>query len=215
MVGLLSTFAVFAIGFLARPLGTLVFGHFGDKIGRRKTLIASVVMMGLATTLIGVLPTFEQVGVIAPILLVLLRLVQGFAVAGEWTGSTALLVEYAPRNRRGLFGSFNQVTTAGGFLLASGVVALNALIFGEEAIAEYAWRVPFLLGFVTLIVAVVLRLGLEDTPSFKAEQKAGNTVKHPLREALRTQKAAIAMALASTSVGRSRTSSSSPTSPHT
>lgn len=192
VAGLLSTFAVFAIGFLARPFGTLVFGHLGDNVGRRKTLIASVVMMGLGTATLGVLPTFEQVGVIAPALLVLLRLVQGFAVAGEWTGSTAMLVEYAPPNKRGLFGSFNQVTTAGGFLLASAVVATNAAIFGEKAVAEYAWRFPFLLGIVTLVVAVILRLGLEDTPSYKAQQKAGNIVKHPLREALRTQKSAIA-----------------------
>lgn len=192
VVGLLSTFAVFAIGFIARPIGTLVFGHFGDKVGRKKVLIASVVLMGLATAGLGVLPTFEQVGVLAPTLLVLLRLVQGFAVAGEWTGSTAMLVEYAPASRRGLFGSFNQVTTAGGFLLAAAVVATNALVFGEEAVAEYAWRFPFLLGIVTLVVAVILRLGLEDTPSFRAEQEAGHTVKTPLREALRTQKRAIA-----------------------
>lgn len=191
VAGLLSTFAVFAVGFLARPVGTLVFGHFGDKAGRKKTLIASVIIMGLATVGLGFLPTFEQIGVLAPILLVVLRLVQGFAVAGEWTGSTALLVEYAPPNRRGLFGSFNQISTAGGFLLASGVVALNSVFFSQEEMLAYAWRIPFLLGILTLIVAVVLRLGLDDTPSYKAEKEAGNTVQRPLVEAMRTQKRAI------------------------
>ncbi|WP_309130462.1 MFS transporter [Brevibacterium sp.] len=188
---LLSTFAVFAVGFLARPVGTLVFGHFGDKYGRRKAMIFSVILMGLATVGVGILPTFEQVGVIAPVLLVVLRLLQGFAIAGEWTGSTAMLVEFAPKNRRGLFGSFNQVTTAGGFLLASAVVALNSFLFGEEAINEYAWRFPFLLGILTLAVAVLLRLGLEDTPSFKKQQREGTTVQNPLRESLRSQKRAI------------------------
>lgn len=192
LTGVLATFAVFAVGFFARPLGTLVFGHFGDKVGRKQTLIASVVLMGLATVLIGCLPTFNSIGTMAPILLVILRLLQGFAVAGEWAGSAAMLVEYAPAHRRGFFGSFNQVTTAGGFLLASAVVALNSLFFDEKTMLEFGWRVPFLLGIVTAVVAVILRFGLEDTPSYRAEKAAGHTTEQPLRIAFATQKLAIA-----------------------
>lgn len=191
LTGLLATFAVFAVGFLARPLGTVVFGHYGDKVGRKQTLIASVLLMGIATVLIGCLPTYETIGVVAPVLLVLLRLVQGFAVAGEWAGSAAMLVEYAPPGKRGFFGSFNQVSTAGGFLLASGVVALNALFFSEADMLAFGWRIPFLLGAVTGIVAMILRYRLEDTPSYLQEQDAGTTVSNPLRESFQTQKLAI------------------------
>ncbi|MEV4168528.1 MFS transporter [Nonomuraea sp. NPDC049709] len=187
IVGTLYTFAVFAVGFLMRPLGAITFGHVGDKFGRRIALVVSVLLMGAATTLIGLLPTYESIGVLAPLLLVILRMVQGFSVAGEWAGSAAFLVEYAPERRRGFFGSFNQVSTAGGFLLASGVVALNNTIFTEQQVTDWAWRVPFLLSALTAVAALWLRYGLAETPAFTEERAKGTTAKSPLREGLRTQ----------------------------
>ncbi|MEU4572069.1 MFS transporter [Nonomuraea sp. ATR24] len=187
LVGTLYTFAVFAVGFLMRPLGAITFGHVGDKFGRRIALVVSVLLMGAATTLIGLLPTYESIGVLAPLLLVVLRMVQGFSVAGEWAGSAAFLVEYAPARRRGFFGSFNQVSTAAGFLLASGVVALNSTIFTEEQVLAWAWRIPFLLSALTAVAALWLRYGLDETPAFAEEQEKGATAKSPLKEGLRTE----------------------------
>ncbi|WP_330280433.1 MULTISPECIES: MFS transporter [unclassified Streptomyces] len=189
---LLSTFAVFAVGFLARPLGTVFFGHIGDKMGRRPALLASVILMGAATVLIGLLPGYRTIGVAAPVLLVVLRLFQGFAVAGEWAGSAAMLVEYATPRARGRYGSLNQVSTAAGFLVAAGVVALNSLFWSEQGMREFGWRVPFLVGAVTAVVALLLRFGLEDTPAFREQEAAGETSASPLRLALRTQKGAMA-----------------------
>ncbi|MFF9373516.1 MFS transporter [Streptomyces griseoluteus] len=189
--GVLSTFAVFAVGFFARPLGTVVFGHIGDRFGRRPALFISVVVMGAATALIGCLPTHETAGNWAPAMLVLLRLVQGFALAGEWAGSAAMLVEYAPEGRRGVFGSFNQVSTAAGFLLAAAVVAVNEAVFPDDAMLSFGWRVPFLLGAVTAVAAAFLRLGLEETPAF-VEQESGTAQRlNPLRSAFTHQKLAM------------------------
>ncbi|WP_084210645.1 MFS transporter [Pseudonocardia acaciae] len=189
---LLSTFAVFAVGFFARPLGTVVFGHIGDKAGRRPALLASVILMGAATVLIGLLPGHQTIGAAAPVLLVLLRLFQGFAVAGEWAGSATMLVEFAGPGTRGRYGSLNQVSTAAGFLLAAAVVALNSLFWTDQGMAELGWRVPFLVGALTALVALLLRFGLEDTPAFREQAAAGATSTSPLRLALRTQKAAMA-----------------------
>lgn len=188
---LLATFATFAVGFIARPIGTLIFGHIGDRYGRKAALVISVVGMAVVTTAVGLLPTYGTIGVAAAILLVLLRMCQGIAVAGEWAGSAALLIEYAPAHRRGFYGSFNQVSTAGGFLLAAGVVALITGLATEEQMAAWAWRIPFLIGSLTGIAAIILRFGLQDTPAFKAEKAEGNIVKAPLLVALRTQFPAI------------------------
>lgn len=146
---LLATFATFAVGFIARPIGTLIFGHIGDRYGRKSALILSVVGMAVVTTVVGLLPTYETIGPAAAVLLVALRMCQGIAVAGEWAGSAALLIEYAPANRRGFYGSFNQVSTAGGFVLAAGVVALVSSLATEDQLAAWAWRIPFLIGAVT------------------------------------------------------------------
>lgn len=190
---LLSTFAVFAVGFLARPLGTIVFGHIGDKLGRRPALLASVVLMGSATVLIGLLPGYHTIGTAAPVLLVLLRLFQGFAVAGEWAGSAAMLVEYATPGTRGRYGSLNQVSTAAGFLVAAAVVALNSLFWTEQGMRDFGWRVPFLVGALTAVVAFLLRSGLEDTPAYRERKAEGATSNSPLLLALRTQKAAMVL----------------------
>jgi MHS family proline/betaine transporter-like MFS transporter len=184
----LATFGVFAVGFLARPVGTIFFGHIGDRYGRRPALIASVVLMGAATVLIGLLPGYATLGAAAPLLLTVLRLLQGFAVAGEWAGSTTMLVEYAPAHARGRYGSFNQVSTVSGFLLAALVVSVNALLWPAESMLTIGWRIPFLLGIVTMLIALVLRLGLRDTPKYEEEAQSGATSRHPLRLTFRTQK---------------------------
>ncbi|MQA95070.1 MAG: MFS transporter [Streptosporangiales bacterium] len=189
---LLATFGVFAVGFVIRPLGALFFGHLGDRYGRRRALIVSVVLMAIATTAIGLLPTFAAIGVAAPILLVLARLVQGFSVGGEWAGSAALLVEYAPAGKRGRFGSVQQVSTGIGFLLAAAVAAAITLFVDPADILSWGWRIPFLLGLVTGAAALWLRLGLDETPAFKETVAEGETVANPLVTGLRTQRAAIA-----------------------
>src|SRR5699024_3493166 len=184
---LLATFATFAVGFIARPIGTLLFGHIGDRYGRKAALILSVVGMAAVTTAVGLLPTYEDIGAVAAVLLVLLRMCQGVAMAGEWAGSAALLIEYAPENRRGFYGSFNQVSTAGGFVLAAAVVSIVTGLTTEDQMAAWAWRIPFIIGSVTGIAAIILRFGLEDTPAFKAEKAEGNIVKAPVLVALKTQ----------------------------
>src|SRR5690625_1045237 len=170
---LLATFATFAVGFIARPIGTLLFGHIGDRYGRKAALILSVVGMAAVTTAVGLLPTYEDIGAVAAVLLVLLRMCHGVAMAGEWAGSAALLIEYAPENRRGFYGSFNQVSTAGGFVLAAAVVSIVTGLTTEDQMAAWAWRIPFLIGSLTGIAAIILRFGLEDTPAFKAEKAEG------------------------------------------
>jgi MHS family proline/betaine transporter-like MFS transporter len=192
LAGILYSFAVFGVGFLIRPLGAMAFGHYGDRVGRRAALVVGVTMMGLATFAVGLLPTYASIGVLAPVLLVLMRVIQGFSVAGEWAGSAALLVEYAPARRRGLFGSFNQVSTALGFLLAAAVVAGNNALFTTEQIQAGAWRIPFLLGAATAMAALWLRLGLNETPAFTEEKHRGTTVSNPLVSSVRRELPAMA-----------------------
>jgi MHS family proline/betaine transporter-like MFS transporter len=184
---LLATFGVFAVGFLMRPLGALFFGHMGDRFGRRRALVVSVTMMAVSTTLIGLLPTYETIGMWATVLLVLLRLLQGFSVGGEWAGSTAFIVEYAPKSKRGLYGSWQQVSTAVGFLLAAGVSAAFAAGFTEDERLAWAWRVPFLLAALTGVAALWLRLGIEETPRFAEAVKEEEVVRNPLLQSIRTQ----------------------------
>ncbi|WP_349826868.1 MFS transporter [Brevibacterium litoralis] len=184
---LLASFATFAVGFIARPIGTMIFGHIGDRYGRKAALLLSVVGMAVVTTLIGLLPTHETIGVAAAVVLVFLRLCQGAAMAGEWAGSASLLVEYAPKNKRGFFGSWNQVSTAGGFVLAAGVVAAVSAIFDEQQMAAFGWRIPFLIGALTGLAAIVLRWGMEDTPAYREEEAKGHTVRNPILVAFKEQ----------------------------
>ncbi|RYM05801.1 MFS transporter [Sporolactobacillus sp. THM7-7] len=169
----LASFATFGVGFIARPLGGIVFGHFGDTLGRKKALIFTLVGMGLATMLIGILPTYQQIGVLAPILLVLLRFFQGFVVGGEWGGAMLFVVENASEKRRGLFGAIPQTGGFSGQLLATGIFSLVTLL-PEEALLTWGWRIPFIFSAVLVGVGLYIRLHLQETPVFekiKAKQK--------------------------------------------
>ncbi|UNB56303.1 MHS family MFS transporter [Mycolicibacterium sp. YH-1] len=181
-VGTLLSFATFAVGFLVRPIGGFVFGHVGDRIGRKKTLAFTMLLMGGATALMGVLPTAAQIGVLAPILLLLLRIVQGFALGGEWAGAVLLAVEHSPPKRRGLFGSIPQVGLALGLALGTGVFALLQIALPDDAFLTYGWRIAFLLSIVLVIFGVVVRLRASETPSFERVRDSDDRAAVPLRE---------------------------------
>lgn len=181
-VGTLLSFATFAVGFLVRPIGGFVFGHVGDRIGRKKTLAFTMLLMGGATALMGVLPTAAQIGVLAPILLLLLRIVQGFALGGEWAGAVLLAVEHSPPKRRGLFGSIPQVGLALGLALGTGVFALLQVTLPDDAFLTYGWRIAFLLSIVLVIFGVVVRLRASETPSFERVRDSDDRAAVPVRE---------------------------------
>ncbi|MEV4555840.1 MFS transporter [Kitasatospora sp. NPDC049285] len=168
LTGTLLSFLTYAIGFAARPLGALVFGHFGDRIGRKKLLVLSLLLMGGATTLIGCLPTYDQAGVAAPIMLTGLRLVQGFALGGEWGGAVLLVSEHGDRRRRGFWASWPQGGAPAGNLLAAGVLSLMTAVQSDAAFLDWGWRVPFLLSAVLVMVGLWIRLAVDESPLFKA-----------------------------------------------
>ncbi|EYT51814.1 MFS transporter [Leucobacter sp. UCD-THU] len=182
---LLVSFATVGISFLFRPLGAIVAGHLGDRVGRRAMLVMTLVLMGAATTLIGVLPTYAQVGVLAPVLLVLLRILQGFSAGGEWGGAALMAVEHAPDGKRGLFGSAPQLGVPFGMLLASGVLAITTAAYGPEGFLEFGWRIPFLIGVVLLVVGFIIRRSVEESPVFLELRESKARSKMPLVELLK------------------------------
>jgi MHS family proline/betaine transporter-like MFS transporter len=183
VVALLSSFSVFAVGFLMRPLGAFVLGPIGDKHGRRAALVLSVGLMGAATFLIGLLPSYATIGVAAPALLVLLRCAQGLAAGGEWTGSAAYLVESAPDDRRGLYGSLISGTAALAFIVGSFVaLGINSAL-SAEAVATWGWRIPFLAALPMALIGLYIRLRLGDTPVFGTLQDKAEVTDAPLRSA--------------------------------
>jgi len=187
LTSLMATFGVFAAGFLMRPLGAVAFGHLGDRLGRKKALVISVALMAVPTGLIGLLPTYAQAGSLAAILLVVLRLLQGFSVGGEFTGSILFLVEHAPPSRRGFIGSWAGFSTNAGCLLGSGVGALLVTVMGRQGMEAWGWRLPFLLGAGLGVVGLYLRLTVEETPQFRHLTESQGVARLPLREALRHQ----------------------------
>ena len=184
-IGVLAAFSAYAVGFLARPLGGVVAGHLGDRFGRKRVLVASLLVMGLTTTAIGLLPTYAAVGIAAPVLLVLLRLVQGLSTGAEWGGAVLMSVEHASRGRRGLFGSFTQAGSAAGMLLASGSFAVARGTLTEEQFLTWGWRLPFLASLVLVVVGLVVRLSVEESPLFARARDAGAILRRPVVDVLR------------------------------
>ena len=185
LAGTMAAFATYAVGFFARPFGGIVFGHFGDKLGRKSMLVISLMMMGVATFLIGLLPTYEQAGVLAPVLLVALRFVQGLGVGGQWGGAVLMAVEHAHRGRRGFYGSWVQAGAPVGLLLANGVFNLFSALPEKEFLA-WGWRLPFLLGIVLLGVGLFIRLRLVESPVFTEAKATQPAPRLPVLEVLRT-----------------------------
>jgi MFS family permease len=183
-VGLLASFATFAVGFLARPLGGFVFGHLGDRFGRKRALIATLVLMGTATAAIGFLPTYAQIGVWAPVLLILCRVLQGISVGGEWGGAVLMAGEHAPKGRRTWYASFAQLGSPAAVLLSMGIFALVTRVSGD-ALSVWGWRIPFLLSFVLLIIGLMIRLGVQESPEFAEAQDRKALSRFPIIDAFR------------------------------
>ncbi len=194
LAGTLASFATFAVGFFARPVGGVVFGHFGDRIGRKTMLVLTLLIMGVATFLIGLLPTYETIGVWAPILLVVLRIFQGFGVGGEWGGAVLMAVEHSPRGRRGFYGSWPQMGVPAGLLLGTLAVYLFALL-PEEQFLAWGWRVPFLLSIVLVGVGLYIRLAIAESPAFRQVQESNTTAPMPIIDVLRTYPKAVLIAM--------------------
>ncbi|WP_032385025.1 MFS transporter [Rhodococcoides fascians] len=184
LMGVLLSFATFGVGFLARPLGGVVFGHYGDRLGRKKMLVLSLVGMGVATFLMGLLPSYASIGIAAPILLTLLRLLQGFAVGGEWGGATLMAVEHAPKARKGFFGSFSQMGAPAGVSLATlAFFAVSQL--PDDQFLSWGWRIPFLVSSILIVVGLVIRLTLEESPDFEKVKDINAVTRMPIVEAFR------------------------------
>jgi MFS family permease len=179
---LLASLATFGAGFGVRPLGAIVFGHVGDLVGRKYSFLITMATMGLSTALIGLLPTYDQVGLWATFLLVLLRLLQGLALGGEYGGAATYVAEHVPDTRRGYYTSFIQTTATLGFFLSMGVIGSTRILMGEETFKSVGWRVPFLLSFLLLAVSLYIRLKMSESPLFSRLKSSGQTSKNPLKE---------------------------------
>ena len=176
----LQSLATFAIAFVARPIGSAVFGHFGDRVGRKVTLVASLLTMGISTVLIGLLPTYETIGIFAPILLALARFGQGLGLGGEWGGAALLATENAPSHKRALYGSFPQLGAPIGFFFANGTFLLLSWLLTEEQFMTWGWRVPFVASAALVLVGLYVRISLHEAPVFTKAVKAGKQVRMPL-----------------------------------
>ena len=179
--GIVASFATLAVGVIARPVGGIIAGHLGDRIGRKSMLVASLLLMGIASTLIGLLPTFDSIGWWAVAGLVILRILQGISAGAEWGGSALLSVEHSPARHRGFFGSFTQIGSSAGMLLATGAFFLVQNALTAEQFAEFGWRIPFLLSALLVAVGLWIRLGVSDAPEFLEHQSSGNVEKAPLK----------------------------------
>ncbi|NIG13565.1 MFS transporter [Pantoea sp. Cy-640] len=185
LVSTLAAFATYAVGFLARPIGGMVFGHIGDKVGRKKALVATILIVGLGTFCIGLLPTYEKIGVWAPVLLIAIRLLQGFGVGGEQAGAVLMTAEYAQPSRRGFFASWVQIGAPVGFLLPLALFAVLNAALSAEQMMDWGWRVPFLLSALLVIVGLFIRLRIDESPVFAAIRETKAAESRPLKEVLR------------------------------
>jgi MFS transporter, MHS family, proline/betaine transporter len=191
-ISLISAFGVFAVGFLARPLGALLFGYWGDTVGRRNALAWSVLLMAIPTCLVGLLPTHEAIGALAPIALTLCRFLQGLSVGGEFTGSATFLVEHAAASQRGYVGSWAGFSAQIGALLGSGMGALIASNLAEEALRQWGWRIPFVMGGFIAVVGWYLRTRVSESPAFETIRREGQLTSSPVRDVFTTQRRAVA-----------------------
>ncbi|KGU81161.1 MFS transporter [Burkholderia pseudomallei] len=199
-VSTMASFGTFAVGFFARPLGGVVFGHLGDRIGRKKALMTTLAMMGAATVCIGLLPSHASIGALAPVLLVLLRIVQGVAVGGEWGGAVLMAGEHAPEGRRTFFASFAQLGSPAGLILS--LVAFRAATSLEKAdFLAWGWRLPFLASAVLLIVGLAIRLGVNESPEFEAVKRTRATAKLPIADVLRSASGLVLLCIGANTIG--------------
>ncbi len=194
LTGTLLSFATFAVGFIARPIGGVVFGHYGDRIGRKAMLTSTLLIMGVATCLIGALPTYASIGVAAPILLVALRLLQGFGLGGEWGGAVLMAVEHAPERRRGFYGSWPQTGVPVGLLLGSGVFTVVSRLPERELLA-WGWRIPFLLSALLVGVGVFIRFQIIESPAFTRIKEEKKEARLPILEVLKTYRRSVLLAM--------------------
>jgi MFS family permease len=182
-VAIVASLATYGVGYVARPIGAFVLGHFGDKYGRKNVLLVSMFLMGFSTMAVGLLPTYRQVGLLAPVLLVIVRLIQGFGVAGEFSGSSSMILEHAPFGRRGFFASFTLQGIQAGQILAAAVFLPLVKFMPEAAFNSYGWRIPFLLSIVVIVAAYIIRRKVDETPAFTEEGLHGEIPKAPVAEA--------------------------------
>jgi len=194
LTGTLASFGTYAVGFAARPIGGIVCGHYGDKIGRKSMLILTLLIMGIATFLIGCLPTYSQIGIWAPILLVVLRVAQGFGVGGEWGGAVLMAVEHAPQGRRGFYGSWPQIGVPAGLLLSTLVFAQVSRL-PESTLFSWGWRVAFLLSFILVGVGIFVRLAIVESPLFAEIKEAGDEARAPILDAVRDHPRSVLLAM--------------------
>lgn len=185
LVGTLLSFATFGVAFVARPLGGLIVGHYGDRLGRRPMLVLTLITMGVSTGVIGLMPSYEAIGIAAPLILVGLRVVQGLSVGGEYGGAVLMTVEHAPKNRRGLYGSWVQAGSPAGQIIANGVFLVVASLMTQEQLISWGWRIPFLVSFVLVGVGLIIRLKVEESPEFKKVEKHEKKETSPLISVLR------------------------------
>ncbi|MEV8042047.1 MFS transporter [Arthrobacter sp. NPDC080082] len=185
--GVLAAFGTQFVGFVARPVGAAIFGHYGDRIGRKTTLMVTLFLMAFGTVLIGFLPTFQAIGVAAPILLTLLRIIQGIGVGGEWGGSVLLSMEWGHQQRRGFSASWPQIGVPLGLVLSTGVVRITSGITGTEGFASFGWRIPFIISILLIGVGLFVRMRVIESPEFEAIRKSNKVVRNPLIEVIKRQ----------------------------
>lgn len=184
ITGTLLAFSTFTVGFFARPIGGIIAGHYGDKFGRKPMLVLTLSVMGVTTMLIGFLPTYAQIGVAAPILLTVLRLIQGLAYGGEWGGAVLMVVEYAPENRRGFWGSIPQAAAPFGFLIATAMLTLSINISGDQFLV-WGWRIPFIVSILPVFVGLYIRMKISETPVFQKVMERSASEQTPLKRAIK------------------------------
>jgi MHS family shikimate/dehydroshikimate transporter-like MFS transporter len=194
-IGTLAAFGTFAVGFAARPLGGVVFGHYGDRIGRKSMLVASLLIMGIATFLIGLLPTHASIGIFAPIILVVLRFAQGIGVGGEWGGAVLMAVEHAPKGKRGFYGSFPQMGVPAGLLISTTMFAGVQALTSEDQFLSWGWRIPFLVSIVLVGVGLFIRLRVLESPAFQKVKEEGAQAAKPIVDVVKTYPRSVLIAM--------------------